>query len=186
MIFHWAKFSTRLYHSHTSQPHEYRRHLFVTSVDPVFHVARARIAEGHPVLTDNSDRIGSIHLLVCMVHVLRWSLIHRKYSCGSYTPVQWIKSIAECYKAAKDSSQDPWTTVPLTGEKEMWPIFRLILALLKACVDQGLLTVLNDVGHEDAMDTSEFERLVTLMERAVKLPKLRHELHQENAFCESY
>ena len=136
---------------------------------------RARIAGGHDDLEGFEVSL-LIHLLACMVHVLRWSLIHRKYNCGSYNPVQWIKSIAGCYEAAKDSDEDPWTTVPLTGEKEMWPIFRLILALLKACVDQGLLTVLNDVGHEDAMDASEFEHLITLLGRPIELPKIQHEL----------
>ena len=167
MVTDWATLSTQLYHGHTSHPPAHRRHLFATSVDSVFQVVRARIIEKHFVLAKSVEDDRLIDLLACMVRVLRWSLIHQKYNCGSYTPIQWIKSIAGCYEAAKDSNEDPWTTVPLTGKRAMWPIFRLVLALLKACVDQNLLL---------GVDSDDFNTLVTLLGQPVELPKLRREL----------
>ena len=115
----------------------------------------ARAADGH-FATSLSDDHSLIDLLACMLHVLRWSLIHRKYNCGSYAPVQWIESIAGCYKAAEELNRDPWETVPLTGERIVWPIFRLVPALLKSCVDRQLLTHLDDDDREGNTDWRYF------------------------------
>ena len=175
-IFCWADLATQLYHGRTNLPPVHRRHLFITSADSVFQLIRARIADKRPAIGGRWDDPRLIHLLACMVHVLLWSLIHRKYNCGSYTSVQWIKSIAGCYEAAKDSDKDPWTTVPLTGVEEIWPIFRLVLALLKACVDRQLLTHLGDDDNEVLTTPDDFEHLITLLGEPVELPKLRREL----------
>ena len=56
----------------------------------------------------------------------------------------------------------------MTGDEDMWPIFRLVLALLKACVDQRLLFGIMDLNY--------FNNLVKLLGRYVKLPQLRREL----------
>ena len=177
MIAHWADLATQLYHDRTRHSPAHRRHLFVTSVDTVFQVIRARVAEKHPVLVFVEDEPSLMNLLACTVHVLRWSLLYRKYNCGSYTPLQWIKSISGCYKAAEALNTDPWITVPMTDEETMWPIFRLILVLLKACMDQALLT---KGGHDDTIDetnSDDFEHLMDLLGRP-QLPELRHELSE--------
>ena len=172
----WAGLAIQLYHRRTSHPPAYRRHLFITSVDTVFHVMRARVACGHSVLPLAKDELSLVALLACMVHILRWSLIHRKYSCGSYTPFQWIRSISACYEAAKDSNRNPWTTVPLTGKNTVWPIFRLVLTLLKTCLDQGLLGERRPWGI-DTINSDDFDGLMDLFGRP-ELPRLRHELSE--------
>ena len=66
----------------------------------------------------------------------------------------------------------------------MWPIFRLVLALLKVCVDRQLLTHLDDDDDEVRTRPDDFEHLITLLGQHVELPKLRRELSDPPADVE--
>ena len=175
LVSHWARLAIHVSRSGTNATASHSRHLFVSSVDAVFQVMQARLVGGHPAIRFIREERDLLELLVHMAYVLRWALANRVYNCGSYTRLSWIRHITGCYKVARARHLDLWSGVPLSGRANVWPVFRLVLALLKACLEQRLFTEGYYDDTIDETDYSSFELLLDLLDRP-DLPQLRPEL----------
>ena len=111
-----------------------------------------------------------------MVDALRWSLEHSVPDCGAYVALPWVKYIVRYFEAAEDE----WdyrhvTVIPLTDDAGLKPTFLVILRLLMACLNRGLLT--GETTIED------MKRLIDLLDHPT-LPALPENVMPE-AMCAS-
>ena len=178
----WAALAVNTYRSSDNCKDADSRHLFVSCVSRVFEMMRLRIATGYAAVMETlvDESITPLaDLLSHMVDALRWSLVNSECDCGAYIPLPWMKDILQCYEAARDPTnwnyEEPLEKIPLTGGETVRPTFRLILRLLDACLECGLLTG----------ETSE-DDLTEVFGEYGPIKNLYLNLDRRSGFCKGY